>query len=571
MKRVLSLLLGCLFAFSACAKPSGQEPSERMEGLVLNEVSPAKSLVAESWIEIYNPGESIVPLKGLQILLSSDVCTGECIATLGSGAIASGGRYVVSSENIEFSRPILRSTMKEISIADPEGAIMSSFSTVYDLKTSGVPEDGGSYARIPDVTGSWTVTETATRLEENKKVVPLELRDIVFNEVCPEQGWVEIVNAGSAPKNIDYSTLQTADGKVLFTAPYSTTLKPGEHYVIDCGDASLDELCYVSNNGSRAAGFSSKFLSAPAKGGSWSRLPDVEGRWRLVDKATKGTENEGELPSGGITEGNSVAIWVPQSLTNSLDLQKMADLGIGNIILHEYAFRNFGKAKVESLVSQANELGIKIHIWLQCFWWNDDIQWRSPVVDPKNGVPAHYDQAQFDDILSRAKEYMSSGVHGIHFDYIRFGGTAAKHNFPEDGVTGIGAITEFCRQANQTLKAINPDIILSAALMGETGGIAAYGQDPSQMGQYLDVLIPMAYISSYGYSPSRNIEVANWFKDRSGKAKVWHGISTYDSSTRGLSADEIFDDCQNITLSRADGVALFRFGLGILPDLRGLY
>ena len=46
--------------------------------------------------------------------------------------------------------------------------------------------------------------------------------------------------------------------------------------------------------------------------------------------------------------------------------------------------------------------------------------------------------------------------------------------------TGTGAITEFCRQANVALKAKNPKVVLSAALMGETNAQSYYGQDPGQ-------------------------------------------------------------------------------------------
>ena len=213
-----------------------------------------------------------------------------------------------------------------------------------------------------------------------------------------------------------------------------------------------------------------------------------------------------------------------------------------------------------------------LHIWMQCFWWNDDIGWRSPVIDRSGSTPARYDQDMFNDILNRAVGYMDAApIDGIHFDYIRFGGTSYKHDFPDDGITGIGAITEFCRQAYVKLKGKKSSIILSAALMGETGAQQYYGQDPAQMTQYIDILMPMAYISSYSYSDSKNISVANWFADRAGDKQVWHGISTYNSNTQGLSAEQIYHDCYNIKSSRAKGVALFRDGLGTIPDLNGMF
>ena len=270
--------------------------------------------------------------------------------------------------------------------------------------------------------------------------------------------------------------------------------------------------------------------------------------------------------------GNTIALWVRQSSTNSIDLDSLCRLGIGNILLHEYAFKNYGAAKVTSLANKAHELGMTLHIWMQCFWWNDDIKWRSPVIDRVGDTPARYDQDLFNDILNRGKNYIDSApIDGIHFDYIRFGGTANKHNFPDDGITGIGAITEFCRQAYVTLKGKKPSLVLSAALMGERNAQQYYGQDPQQMTQYIDILMPMAYISSYNYSSTTNVAVANWFADRAGDKQVWHGISTYNSNTQGLSAEEIYRDCYNIKSSRAKGIALFRDGIGTLPDFNGMF
>ena len=215
---------------------------------------------------------------------------------------------------------------------------------------------------------------------------------------------------------------------------------------------------------------------------------------------------------------------------------------------------------------------MRVHFWLQCFWWNDETKWRLPVIDRNGSTPARYNQELFDEVIGRAKDYMSLDIDGIHFDYIRFGGTANKHNWPEDGITGIGAITEFCRQANVALKVKNPKIVLSAALMGEKAAQAYYGQDPEQMTQYIDVIMPMAYISSYNYSSTTNVSVANWFADRCQDGKqCWHGFSTYNSNTQGLSKAELLRDISNIKSSRVEGIALFRYGLGDIPNLTGMF
>lgn len=681
------LVAGCAFAF-ACTKPTPpDEPGGSFDSLVLNEVCPAKTITKQSWIEIYNPTDAKISLKGLNIALTDGQCVDEVIATLHAGVVEARSYYVIYSDENEFSRPVLRANFEEISLEDAKGAVIASFSAKYDCSSSSALEDGYSYSRIPDIKGNWTVSNVATPGNPNYKLVPYTLTSLVINEVCPAEGWIEIVNCAGKEQNLEYAHFDAANGDRMFTFPADYKVGPGERFVVECS-AGHDEFTFNSNEGKKVAEFSSKGLGQISEGGSWSRLPDITGDFRVVSTATRNEENSdvkkssegivineicksggwveisnsnlettvaselrlydtaesvvatfdaatylpgekkvkeislggctglvlrtadgkvldrmtfsdviGERPAGswsripdgvgkfysvltdskgeknyGINEDNNIALWVPQSSTATVDLKELCKLGYGQIFLHEYAFRNYGTEKVKSLVAEAESLGMTLHIWMQCFWWNDEIKWRLPVIDRVGDTPASYNQELFDEVLNRAVPYVNAGVHGIHFDYVRFAGTASKHSFPEDGITGIGAITEFCRQANVKLKGLNKDLVLSAAVMGEKGSQNSYGQDVAQMSQYLDAFLPMAYISSYGYLPSVNADIATWFKTKAGSDKVWHGISTYDSSSKGLSAERIYGDCKNIAdNSKADGVALFRYGIGTLPDLNDLF
>lgn len=692
MKRLLLALLPlCLVVLTGCPGPE-PEKYDSMQGIIINEISPSPGIGKEGWIEIYNRSDNLIHLNGMQIRLTSNTVYDELVATLTEGEIASNSYFVISTEDISFTAPMLRATFEEVGIADAEGVLLNSFSLQYDLYGSTRLNDGESYARIPDVTGSWAVTTTPTRGEANYKITPYNLSNLVVNEVCPAEGWIEIYNNSGVDQRLEYSYIESSDNTRLFTAPAGLVLKGRQRLVVEnkTDAAKFSDFTYYSNTDKKVVSFSAGSLATPPAGGSWSRLPDLTGAFRVTETATKGVENVSNttdltglvinevslagwievcnptvstmtassltlksggttlatkssltipaggkvvfdadvaannsftlcgpdgttldsfaksdvrndgraattstswsrLPDGtgrwftvltpsqgaknyGIEVGNTIALWVRQSSTNSIDLDSLCRLGIGNILLHEYAFKNYGAAKVTSLANKAHELGMTLHIWMQCFWWNDDIKWRSPVIDRVGDTPARYDQDLFNDILNRGKNYIDSApIDGIHFDYIRFGGTSYKHDFPDDGITGIGAITEFCRQAYVTLKGKKPTLILSAALMGERNAQQYYGQDPQQMTQYIDILMPMAYISSYNYSASTNVAVANWFADRAGDKQVWHGISTYNSNTQGLSAEEIYRDCYNIKSSRAQGIALFRDGIGTLPDFNGMF
>ena len=261
-------------------------------------------------------------------------------------------------------------------------------------------------------------------------------------------------------------------------------------------------------------------------------------------------------------------------------LQEYAEKGIGHIFLNEAAFDRWGEDEVYAFIDECEKYGLTVHIWFQAFYF--DGKWVSPIDDEKRAIKQDF----YDMVIARAKGYVEKGVDGIHLDYIRYGGTAHKHDWPECGATW--SVTEFCRQLNVALKEVNPDVILSAALMPEIDSEYYYGQNPEQMGQYLDVLIPMVY--RYGYAGEDKslewvIEVSNWFEEKSGPADVWVGIQTYkvnmtpeasgQFSDGGhiipLTAEEMLSDCKDILKTNCTGIVYFRHGIGEYPDISDLW
>ncbi len=272
-----------------------------------------------------------------------------------------------------------------------------------------------------------------------------------------------------------------------------------------------------------------------------------------------------------VAEPNTNGIWLWSKFMNEVDLDELAAKDIKNVILHEVSFEKHGVDSTLAFIHAAQDRGMKVHIWFQAFYKGG--KWINPVDDSLN----RYKQEYFDEVIDRAKQYVGYGVDGIHLDYIRFGGTAHKHN-PSEEITATGCVTEFCRQINVALKAQNPDIILSAALMPEPDSEYYYGQDPAQMGQYIDILMPMIYFhcDSYrkGGRPWAQM-VADHFATKGAPAKVWAGLTTYydTASTKvvPMDAEGILRDCRMfIDSTKAEGVVLFRYGLGDLPDLNSL-
>lgn len=270
-------------------------------------------------------------------------------------------------------------------------------------------------------------------------------------------------------------------------------------------------------------------------------------------------------------EKNRKGIWLWGTHMKEAPIQEYAQKGYGHILLNEAAFKKWSEEEVFTFIKDCEDLGITVHIWFQCFF--ADGKWVSPIDDEKKAIKQDF----YDEVIARAVSYVEKGIKGIHLDYIRYGGTAHKHDFPECRATY--SITEFCRQINIALKAINPDIILSAAMMPEIDSEYYYGQNPTEMGQYIDILMPMVY--KYGYAGKDKsvewvIEVSNWFVEKGAPAEVWVGIQTYsvnleDEGVIPLTEEQLLSDCKDVANTNATGLVLFRHGLGEFPDVNELW
>ena len=270
---------------------------------------------------------------------------------------------------------------------------------------------------------------------------------------------------------------------------------------------------------------------------------------------------------------NTNAIWLWGTHMMEAPVAEWAEKGYGHILLNEAAFNQWGEDTVYAFIDNCEKLGMTVHVWFQAFY--EKGKWICPVDDETQQIKQDY----YDRVVARAVDYAKKGVAGIHLDYIRYGGTAYKHDYP--GCRATWQITEFCKQLNEAVKPVNPNIILSAALMPEINSEYYYGQNPTQMGKYLDVLMPMVY--RYGYAGEDKPlswveEVCNWFVANSGGAQVWAGIQTYTLDlTRTnehpieMCADSILADCKDIVNTNAHGIVLFRHGLGEFPDVHGLW
>ncbi len=252
--------------------------------------------------------------------------------------------------------------------------------------------------------------------------------------------------------------------------------------------------------------------------------------------------------------------WVYGYDMKKVDLKTLASQGTTDLFLNYGAISKHGQSAVESWIVSANKLGMNVHIWMQTFY--EGGKWVNPV---KSGSA---NTAFFNQKIAEAKKYAKiKGVAGIHFDYLRYPGTAYKTT------GGTEAINKFVKQATEAIHDINSNLIVSCALMPETtNNEHYYGQDYSVISQYMDVVVPMIYKGNYGKTSSWITTTAKWFVDNSKGANVWAGIQSYksDDDVTKLSASAIKTDAQAALNGEAPGVIIFRWGVTNFVDFKSL-
>ena len=246
----------------------------------------------------------------------------------------------------------------------------------------------------------------------------------------------------------------------------------------------------------------------------------------------------------------NTGMWLFGYDMKSVNLKTLKTYGFKHIFLNYYAIDLYGKNEVESWIKSANTYGIKVHIWMQVFYNGN---WLNPV---KNG---NIDYNLINSRVNMAKTYAKiKGVSGIHFDYLRYPGTAYKYT------NSVNAVNAFVKQATTAIHAINKNLIVSAAVMPEPSSMKYYyGQDIATMGKYLDAIVPMVYKGNYNAGASWIKSVTQTFAKQSTKAEIWAGLQSYrsDSNINKLPASELKNDAVAAVSGGATGVILFRFGL----------
>ncbi|HEX3013254.1 MAG TPA: pseudomurein-binding repeat-containing protein [Methanobacterium sp.] len=290
-----------------------------------------------------------------------------------------------------------------------------------------------------------------------------------------------------------------------------------------------------------------------------------------------GTTTQNAVQTAGNNSQNSVNTSLINSM-NSTTVQLQAAAGdnytnirgiwlraedAGNVTVSELKNANitdiFVKANLVStptyssvlsgIITKFQNSGIRVHAWITCF---QDV--NGNWINPANTT-------QQTTLLNAIKKIVTNyNVNGILLDYVRYSGVGSS----TAGANGTATITSFVQKVYNTVKSIKPKVAVSAAVMPEGATNAYYyGQNYTQLANYLDFLVPMVYKGNYGQNTTWIGTSIKYIVDHAGGKPVIAGLQTYVSSydKTPLSANDLNADVKSAVSNGASGYALYRYGL----------
>lgn len=174
-----------------------------------------------------------------------------------------------------------------------------------------------------------------------------------------------------------------------------------------------------------------------------------------------------------------------------------------------------------------------------------------------------YSNAYKDNLISFISNITRNyNIDGVHLDYVRYSGSGSNAAYLNSG--GTETITTFVKNVYNSVKSVKQKTAVSAALMPEGSANAKYyGQDYTQLSQYLDFLVPMIYKGNYNQGTDWIGKTVKYIVNNSNGKPVVAGLQTYESdeNTTPIPATELQNDINTAVANGSSGYALFRYGL----------
>jgi hypothetical protein len=199
--------------------------------------------------------------------------------------------------------------------------------------------------------------------------------------------------------------------------------------------------------------------------------------------------------------------------------------------------------------------GINVYAWVEAFK-NFNGVFFNPVDN------STLENQIIKDITSIATNY---NVNGIMLDYLRYSGKA--YEYP----TATANVDYFASKIRNNINTINNEnitgkhkILLSSTLMPEGSTNAYfYGQNYTQLSNYLDFLSPMIYVGNYNKPASWIGTTVKYIESQANGKPVVAILETYgsDLNPTPITTSQLDLDIKTAVNNGSDGYELFRYGL----------
>ena len=146
--------------------------------LVINEVC-GKEFPDNEWVEIYNPTDSVVKLKGIYLIKVDENGIDHELFRFKSGELAPGHVYVISSMKDELRRHISRSKEVGIELVGPDDNTIDSFYRDDEVGEKAHPANGS---------GNWVIVTNASRNELNPEDAEIVEQDMFEDTDSDDSG-----------------------------------------------------------------------------------------------------------------------------------------------------------------------------------------------------------------------------------------------------------------------------------------------------------------------------------------------------------------------------------------------
>ena len=147
-----------LFYASALLMMVAACQQKQTSAVVLNEIC-GKDQDDLEWVEVANASQEAVNLDGYKLVKMDGDGVDKTIYKFPDTLLAPGAIMTVNTENLKAHIPNKKPAV--IELIDPNGNVADAFDSEQDLDLDGHAK-GQSYARIPNITGGWALSKSAT-------------------------------------------------------------------------------------------------------------------------------------------------------------------------------------------------------------------------------------------------------------------------------------------------------------------------------------------------------------------------------------------------------------------------